>query len=71
MLSMTRIDPRQTVWLESGYALDWIGALDAIKLPREPGEADHPYRQRLAVRLLNPLPVDLHSLSAVKRENSE
>lgn len=71
MLSLTRIDPRQTVWLESGYALDWIGALDAVKLPRELGEPDHPYRQRLAVRLMNPLSVDLHSLSVVKQENSE
>lgn len=62
MLNMTRVDPRQTVWLESGYALDWIGALDMIKLPREPGEPDHPYRQRLAVRLTNPLAVDLQAV---------
>lgn len=51
MLPMTLIDPRQTVWLESGRALDAIGAMSDVNLPREHGEPDHPYRQRLAVRL--------------------
>lgn len=51
MLPMTLIDPRQTVWLESGHALDAIGAMNNVNLPRETGEPDHPYRQRLSLRL--------------------
>lgn len=51
MLSLTLIDPRQTIWLESGHALDAIGAMNHVDLPRRPGEPDHTYRQRLSVRL--------------------
>jgi hypothetical protein len=51
MLNMTLIDPRQAVQIESGYALDAIGALGDVNLPRKSGEPDHPYRQRLSLRL--------------------
>ncbi|MFM0141705.1 hypothetical protein [Paraburkholderia sp. RL18-085-BIA-A] len=51
MLKMSLIDPRQTVYLESGYGLDAIGAMNDVNLPREAGETDHAYRGRLTVRL--------------------
>jgi hypothetical protein len=51
MFPMTLIDPRQTIWLESGYALDAIGAMSDVDLPRKAHEPDHPYRQRLSIRL--------------------
>jgi hypothetical protein len=59
MLSMTLIDPRQAVMIESGLGLDAIGAMKGVDLPRDGVEPDVDYRSRLMVRLWNPLAVDL------------
>ncbi len=55
MVSLTLIDPRQTVVLESGYGLDRIGAMRGIDLPRASAETDLDYRARLMARLWEPL----------------
>lgn len=60
MLRMTLIDPRQTVMLESGYGLDAIGAMRGVDLPRWVTETDHAYRERLMVRLWEPLVAELN-----------
>jgi hypothetical protein len=51
MLSLTLIDPRQTVLIESGHGLDSIGAMRGIDLPRDGIETDADYRARLMMRL--------------------
>jgi hypothetical protein len=45
------IDPHKDVLIETGYGLDAIGALEDIKLPRNSGEPDDPYRARLIEQL--------------------
>ncbi len=64
MMSLTLIDPRQTVMIESGCGLDVIGAMKGIDLPRDAVETDADYRARLTVRLWNPLAVDLTPATA-------
>jgi hypothetical protein len=59
MLSITLIDPRQTVLIESGYGLDAIGAMKGVDLPRWVTETDHVYRKRLMDRLWEPLVTEL------------
>lgn len=36
---------------ETGYGLDAVGALEGVKLPRNDGEPDDPYRVRLIAQL--------------------
>lgn len=45
------IDPREAVMTEIGYGLDAIGMLNDVKLPREHGESDATYRERLIAKL--------------------
>jgi hypothetical protein len=51
MLSMTLINPRYTVHLESGLGLDAIGNMKGVDLPRDGMETDDSYRRRLMVRV--------------------
>lgn len=60
MQSMSLIDPRQTVLVESGYGLDAIGAMRGVDLPRVGAEPDADYRARLMVRLWEPLVAELN-----------
>ena len=45
------VDPRTAVLTGAGMALDAIGALEGVKLPRGNVEPDCDYRERLAAKL--------------------
>lgn len=45
------IDPHEAVLTDTGYALDALGSLDGVKLPRHSIEPDADYRVRLIARL--------------------
>jgi hypothetical protein len=45
------VDPAISVLTETGHALDCLGMLDGVKLPREDGETDDAYRARLIPKL--------------------